>query len=317
MTTRLQKAIDENAKIYSLKSGSQSLTFSGGKIQIATPAGKLTKLGKEYYKRTGLAPQRGAYDPQTDLKRKLGREYVVFRDGSEKLARSWDPSENDFKYTRLGRAYFQARGQSEEYILNLPVTITGVNKKTGVKYTRTGYLPHGAIGIGVLKVPVELSQNEKDTKLKEQVMGQINADLLLSVSDETYALADGQWKISKLITKVAEDGDIHTNAILNRPLANGKPYSFSHLRAPGGFHPSVFDETQNCVAHQLAACFDLCEKRITETLEDIKNERGHIGTNAHTIIEWCKRNNISIHLLYGPTLIFSWTLDKRKHRGTF
>ena len=33
MTTRLQKAIDENASITVLKSGSQSLVFSGGKIQ--------------------------------------------------------------------------------------------------------------------------------------------------------------------------------------------------------------------------------------------------------------------------------------------
>ena len=47
---RLQKAIDENTPVTSLKSGSQALVYSGGRIQIATASGKLTVAGKAYYK---------------------------------------------------------------------------------------------------------------------------------------------------------------------------------------------------------------------------------------------------------------------------
>ena len=67
VNARLQKAIDENVSVTSLKSGSQSLVYSGGRIQIATPSGKLTVAGKAYYKKIGQTPPNGAYDLENPL----------------------------------------------------------------------------------------------------------------------------------------------------------------------------------------------------------------------------------------------------------
>ena len=162
--SRLQTAIEENATITVLKNGAQVLETSVGRIKIVTPAGKLTAQGKKYYNSTGQVPQSGAFDPQRQLVRVKQREFVVFRDSKQRLARTWDPGLNDFKYTRLGKQYFTARGETEEYILNLPVTITGQNKKTGRPYSRQGFLPHQALGIGVLTVPTSLPQEDNFTR---------------------------------------------------------------------------------------------------------------------------------------------------------
>ena len=92
---------------------------------------------------------------------------------------------SDYKYTQLGKNYFKARGQVEEFIAHIPVRITGRNSK-GAMYTRMGVVPHTAIMQEPLQVPVAMSRAEKDEALKTLVLGRITGDILLEVSDEAY-----------------------------------------------------------------------------------------------------------------------------------
>ena len=47
---RLQKAIEEDGAVSTLKSGAVSLRFSGGRIALQSAAGKLTTLGHHLHK---------------------------------------------------------------------------------------------------------------------------------------------------------------------------------------------------------------------------------------------------------------------------
>ena len=161
---KLQQAIDEGEEVTTLKSGALSLKSSLGRIAIANAAGGLTKLGKEYYKRTGKERPKHGFDPAGELVRDGSKEYVVMKNGKRKLARSWDPVGNQFKYTRTGKKYMKEREEQEEFIIHLPVTVKGVNKKTGKAYTREGMLPHEALSLGELKVPAALDMKEQEKK---------------------------------------------------------------------------------------------------------------------------------------------------------
>ena len=56
--------------------------------------------------------------------------------------------DGDYKYTQMGRAYFEARGEHAEYIVHIPVKITGRNTKTGRRYERLGHLPPQLLILG-------------------------------------------------------------------------------------------------------------------------------------------------------------------------
>ena len=316
------------------RSGRIVLKAPGGTVGLASAAGKLTNAGKRYYEKTGKERPNAGYDPSRGLDRDGAKEYVAFRDGSRRLARTWDPSTNDFLYTKLGKSFFAARGEVEEFVVHIPVRIFGTNKKTGKKYERTGHLPHQALtGNATINLPKGLSQAEKDSRLKAWVMRDM-AEILLEVSDEQHKYhADGAWRISQLTTRTAEDNQISVNAVMNRPLQHGKPEHFSHLSNSWAFDPSAFDETDgNCVVHQLCCQLELDKSGVNELMEELQNELygdatgtcggddifegchwSLKGCTARMLVEFCKRMGKNCHILWGNSLIESWVNEKRKH----
>ena len=153
MSKRLNQTIVENASVSSIKSGSLVLKYSGAQISLTNPAGKLTLLGKSYNKKTNWEPPQSGYDQDQNFTRVGDREFVVFRDGTRKLARRYDAGSNDFVYTRLGKSFMNQRKTLQEYVLSLPIIVSGKNKRTGASYSRIGYLPHQALGVNNLRPP--------------------------------------------------------------------------------------------------------------------------------------------------------------------
>ena len=74
---RLQKAIEEQGEVSTLKSGALSLKYSGGRIAIADAAGRLSKLGKAFYQRTGKEKPNSGFDQNTSMVRDGNKEYIV------------------------------------------------------------------------------------------------------------------------------------------------------------------------------------------------------------------------------------------------
>ena len=250
------------------RSGSVILRGESKRLKLSDGA-KLTPAGKYYFKKQGVE-WTGGFDPERPLKREGGKEFVVYRDGTQRLARTLRGG--DFSYTRIGKQYFKARGEHEEFIVSIPVKIQG-RGRNGRRYERFGHLPHMAIsGLASLKVPIYLSEQEKHEQLKKQVLDGADANNLLEVSNESYSLHDGEWKVSKLTTKKAEDGELVTEAVLDRPLQAVQPKHYSHLPHPDLFHPSALEESSNCVCHQLASQLEIAEAAIRDEMDELQME---------------------------------------------
>ena len=126
---KVRQAIDANIEPTTVaRSGRLVLKTPAGTVGLADSRGKLSAAGEFYFRTSGRAkPNNLGFDKATPLRKDGPREFVVYRDGSEKLARTWNGS--DFKYTRAGKDYFSETKQ--EYLVSIPVKIAGRNKKTG------------------------------------------------------------------------------------------------------------------------------------------------------------------------------------------
>ena len=118
---KVRSAIDANVKPTTVaRSGRLVLKTPAGTVGLADSRGKLSAAGRFYFRSTGTPPPNNlGFDQDTPLRKDGPREFVVYRDGSEKLARTWNGS--DFKYTRAGKDYFSETKQ--EYIVSIPVKI--------------------------------------------------------------------------------------------------------------------------------------------------------------------------------------------------
>jgi len=248
------------------------------------------------------------------------------RNNKKRLGRRWDAGESDFVYTNLGKQYLGLRKEVEEYVAMLPIRIQGKNKKTGKAYERIGHLPHQALNVRPLTVPMALSRVEKEKRIKDQILAQVDTSSLIEVSDEKYLLQENaEWRLHVLTTKVVgEDGEIATSAILNRPLAQEKPLQYSHLLSPWAISKEAFEIEGNCVIHQLSKQFDICKESLKETMNEIcyslykKTLKDLDGRcTAQMVLKYCEKTSRGCHILWGFFLIHTATTEKRRHRGSF
>ena len=329
--TKISAAVAGDAKPFQTRSGRLWLKGPQGAVSLSDSRGVLTAAGRIYYE--GKEKPRIGFDEQTALHRDGGKEYVINRDGSKKLARRWNPAESDYSYTRIGRQYFEARGEVSEYVVMVPVIISGSNRKTGAPYQRFGHLPHSSFSnTGTIKLPFALPEKEKHRRLKESIMTSWgDSNRLLEVSDEKYEYhQDGNWRISSLTTVAGQGGDIAVNAVLDRPLASASAPSFSHLPNSAGFDPSVFEESKKngCVPHQLAATLDMDESYVRDQMDEIQNllyppdtpedpfEGKHWsskGCTARMLARFCEIHARNCVICWGTHLIQNLCFEKRKH----
>ena len=308
------KFVDRSGRLI-LKSGRSWITLAKDK--------KLTKGGKYFYEKTGKDPPPLGFDLEQTLKREKNKEYINVN-GKRRLARSYDATTDTMKYTKMGVSFFKARGETTEYMVHIPVTIKGKNRKTGSAYERRGHLPHQALDMGQLKVPIYLSKEEQIEKVKQMILDNIDKESVLEVSDEKYAYdAQGAWRISTLITRAQEDS-IDESVILNRPL-QGTVKNYSHFFKPWNFSPEAFEETeQNCVIHQLSRQLGFCEEEIGERMTKIQaklySQNSEVykgcswqekGITAFMLLEYAKEIGFSCHLLWGAKLIQSYVPENK------
>ena len=178
----VDELIEGQATLHTVKrSGSVILKGGDNKRLKLSDGAKLTAAGKYYYQQKGVE-WTGGFDAQTPLRRVGAREFVVYRDGSQRVARTL--SGGEFKYTRIGKQYFTAWDEHEEYIISIPVRMRGRNRSNR-QYERVGHIPHMAIsGLASLRVPIHLSEAEKHERLKQQVLAGIDDTNALLVNSE-------------------------------------------------------------------------------------------------------------------------------------
>ena len=93
---KLQQSIDTmlaaNAKPQSTKGGSVILKSGNKRHTLLSSQGERTALG-EYY------------DPTQAPFREGNTEFIKMRNGEESAVRRYDPAENEYKFTKLGKSF--------------------------------------------------------------------------------------------------------------------------------------------------------------------------------------------------------------------
>ena len=79
-------------------------------VTLANVSGVLTRAGTHYYNRMGQEPpQNLGFDAQQRPETRGNSEYIATRRGVKRKVRSWDPASGEFKYTSLGKRFYQGQ----------------------------------------------------------------------------------------------------------------------------------------------------------------------------------------------------------------
>ena len=168
--------------------------------------GSLTPAGSHYYKSTGRPAPSSQFDRAAPLVKKGAGDYVTTRNGKLALVRKLLPN-GETHVTRLGKLYF--RGGKTEYIVSVPVSITGRNAK-GLQQNRTSLLPVDMLGIGRILQDNSESEERRIARVKSYVLQQHairtvgGRTVLLEISSERFRMtgtANGQSQFLRQISK--------------------------------------------------------------------------------------------------------------------
>ena len=166
-------AVEVGIKPTETASGSLILRSGRRYVTLVKSDGTKTEAGDIYEQRSGQAlPAGGVYNPETRAYREGDTEYIRDRAGKERVTRRWDPGSNDYRFTALGRSFY-ARKRSE-YVAHVPILIQG-RRKNGSTYTLRSYMPTESMGLRGLSLPQNLSQRQRDQRVKDTVLRHIRA----------------------------------------------------------------------------------------------------------------------------------------------
>jgi len=225
---------------------------------LARADGSLTQSGEFFYGEADSSQPRptSQFDYNTPLLKRGPNDYIRTKNG-EALVRSLK-ADGSVTLTRLGRQYFRRR--STEYVVSVPVIVTGTNRR-GQTVNRTTSLPTDVLGVGQILASDMLTETQKISKVKSFVLKSLGLQtqngrtVLQEISDETFSYdREAEWQISSLTTNVAEDGTASTEAAMRQPLA-GKPLACAAmLPYPDQIIDCAWEDHNDClcVPRQLA-----------------------------------------------------------------
>ena len=272
-------AVEVGIKPTETASGSLILRSGRRYVTLVKSDGTKTEAGDIYEQRSGQAlPAGGVYNPETRAYREGNTEYIRDRAGKERVTRRWDPGSNDYRFTALGRSFY-ARKRSE-YVAHVPILIQG-RRKNGSTYTLRSYMPTESMGLRGLSLPQNLSQRQRDQRVKDTVLQHIRAQeggVLFEVSDEQWTYdEEGSWKISEQTVQVREDGTARVETRLEEEVLErrvGAKPSLSQLPFPEGLCAEAFEDHPDmlCCPRQIAAVLRRDLGEVCSQLDDAEQE---------------------------------------------
>ena len=160
--------------------------------------GTRTPAGDYYYGTTGRPAPSRMFDHGAPLIQRGASDYVTTRNGKLALVRTL-MNDGSTRVTRLGKQYF--RGGRTEYIVSVPVVVSGTNRRGRVQ--RATLLPVTMLGIGRLLQDNREPEARRIARVKSHVLKQLairttgGASVLMEVSGEVFTYnRDGEWLIS-------------------------------------------------------------------------------------------------------------------------
>ena len=245
--------------------------------------GTLTRAGRYYYEQVQQSPPNVSFDPNQGLIRgSRGDDYIMMRDGSQKLVRSLKPT-GEYKLTRTGTKFFKNRYL--EVIAHLPVYISGVRSgrgmRSGESYEREDYIPVAVLGLGVMRQPESLSDQEILRNVRSEIYDKMNVlrsengrSVIHEESSETYSLnRDKEILISTQTTR-AIDGRAEVEVSMAQMMRGFRNISYQ-LPHSDALMPEAFDDSTDnlCVVRQLGKLLALPQKDVETSFDHIVPDR--------------------------------------------
>ena len=140
----VRQAALNNVEPYYTNSGDLMLRTGNSRRKLMKGSNP-TELGHLFFGTLGRAPPRG-YNYGA-LPYRMGRTEYIAAPGGDRALRRWNPITSQWKYTGLGRSYFETERQ--EVIVHVPIKVYG-NGLTGpptssldtCRWTTTRFLKH-------------------------------------------------------------------------------------------------------------------------------------------------------------------------------
>jgi hypothetical protein len=255
----------------------------GSSLLVQRVDGGLTRAGRYYYEQVQQSPPNVSFDPNQALIRgNHGDDYIMMRDGSQKLVRSLKPS-GEYKLTRTGAKFF--RNRYLEVIAHLPVYITGVRSgrgpKAGESYEREDYIPVAVLGLGVMRQPEALSDQEILRNVRSEIYDKMNVlrtengrSVIHEESSETYSLnRDKEILISTQTTR-AIDGRAEVEVSMAQFMRGFRNISYQLPHSDALMEEAFDDSSDNlCVVRQLSKLLALPQKDVEVSFDHIVSGR--------------------------------------------
>lgn len=272
--------------------------------------GSLTPAGAHYYDTTGAPAPSRMFDRGAPLVKKGSSDYVTTRNGKLALVRRLLPN-GETHVTRLGKQFF--RGSTTEYVVSVPVTISGTNAKGKVQ-NRTSVLPVDMLGIGRILQQNSIPEETRIARVKSHVLSQLairssgGGSILAEVSGETFTyMRDGQWLISALST-VVQDGEAVTSAVMRAPLGAGPIGCAAFLPYPEHICDAAWEshdaKDKLCVPRQVAQVLNINLDEAISYFDDMLEPGWEdVGVTPLELKELCKRQGRAFFFLVGFKLL--------------
>jgi len=231
----------DNVRSQTTKSGSVILKSGNRRHTLLNVQGKRTALGRYYEIKTASDLPAGGFDPTQAQYRDGNTEYIKMRSGEERAVRRYNPVDNEWKLSALGKSYFARLKRN--FVVQIPVTIKG-KRKDGSYYNIKSMLPVSKMGVDRVEMPLNLTAEQRNSKIKEIVSAKLNLDEpLYEVSQEEWSYdssAEGQWIVNEEVVGI--DPDTQETVIALDRRTGTAPCSLSQIPFSEDLLPEAFED---------------------------------------------------------------------------
>ena len=133
-----------NVKLHNTKSGPVLLKSGNRRHTLVSTTGERTALGEYYEQQSSNELPVGGFDPTQSSYREGNTEFIKMRSGEEPAVRRYDPADNEYKFTKLGKSFYSRLKRN--YVVQIPVKVKG-RRKDGSFYNIKSTLPISKMGV--------------------------------------------------------------------------------------------------------------------------------------------------------------------------
>ena len=145
------------------KNGAVILKTAGRYHQLVGTSGVKTRLGEYYEQQSSDELPVGGFDPTQSPFREGNTESIRMRSGEERAVRRYDPAENEYVFTKLGKSFYARLKRN--YVVQIPVKIKG-KRKDGSSFNIKSTMLISKMGVDRIEMFLNLTAAQRTAKIK-------------------------------------------------------------------------------------------------------------------------------------------------------